>query len=267
MNKKIVLLVTFVVLLPSGIGCFGRRRKKKNLYNGQAIQFISPDQKSLISMGALPPAAKFSSCASCSQCGSRNRKSPQVCSEEMVTQNIASMSESKQVQKKIVKQNLSIAEPLVTSTSKPEQVPISTQEPKKVEAPTSNSISKTSSMNDDKPAVEGELRELATAADLESFINDNTAVVIEAYTNSCGVCKTIIPFLKKLAGEYDGKILFAKINAETSAADKLKKIEKIESVPRFYYYKNGTLVHKTRGGCGRKIMEINLKTAFPDISK
>jgi putative thioredoxin len=62
-------------------------------------------------------------------------------------------------------------------------------------------------------------------------------VVVDFWAEWCGPCKVLGPTLEKLAAEYNGKFLLAKVNTEQ--AQQLAQVFSIRSIPTVIAFKNG----------------------------
>ena len=90
----------------------------------------------------------------------------------------------------------------------------------------------------------------------DDIINSNTRVVIEVWASWCAPCKMIAPIFKELSEEFDGKIVFAKIDAEDNM--NIIKLYGISNVPTFLYMKNGSLIEKSVGAITKNVLSEKL---------
>lgn len=70
-------------------------------------------------------------------------------------------------------------------------------------------------------------------------------VVLDFWGPQCGPCLALMPDIEKLAGKYDGKIKFGKVNV---AGNRRLCIQlKVMSVPTFLFYKGGECKERLTG--------------------
>ncbi len=82
-------------------------------------------------------------------------------------------------------------------------------------------------------------------SDFESVIAKNTLVVVDFWAQWCGPCHTIAPVLEQLAQEYDGKVLFAKLNVDENPIT--TQNFSIMSIPSLMVFKDGKPVEQLVG--------------------
>ncbi|MFZ5432287.1 MAG: thioredoxin [Calditrichota bacterium] len=78
-----------------------------------------------------------------------------------------------------------------------------------------------------------------------STLKDNSMVVVDCYADWCAPCKMIAPFLEELAGEYDGKVAFAKVDVDSNPGVAMQF--GVRSIPTLLFFKNGKLVDQQIG--------------------
>ena len=56
--------------------------------------------------------------------------------------------------------------------------------------------------------------EITDATFLDEVVNSDVPVVVDFWAEWCGPCKMIAPIVEELAGEYDGKVKFTKMDVD-----------------------------------------------------
>jgi len=70
-------------------------------------------------------------------------------------------------------------------------------------------------------------------------------VVVDLWGPKCGPCLALMPDVERLAGEYEGKIRFVKINVMENR--RLAITLRVMGVPTFLFYKAGELKERITG--------------------
>ena len=81
--------------------------------------------------------------------------------------------------------------------------------------------------------------------EFETTLKNNSMVVVDCYADWCPPCKMIAPFIEELAGEYDGKVAFVKVDVDNSPGVAMQY--GIRSIPTLLFFKNGKLVDQQIG--------------------
>lgn len=68
------------------------------------------------------------------------------------------------------------------------------------------------------------------------------------------------PMIDELASEYNGKIVFGKLNTDENQA--VPAAHEIMSIPTLLFFKDGELVDKTMGAMPKPVLEQKLKEHF-----
>ena len=88
--------------------------------------------------------------------------------------------------------------------------------------------------------------------DFESSVGDGL-VLVDFSAEWCGPCKAMLPTIKKISGEYDGRlrIFSVDIDKESSLAAK----NGVLSVPTFILYRDGKAVDRLVGAVPEKVLK------------
>lgn len=70
-------------------------------------------------------------------------------------------------------------------------------------------------------------------------------VVVDLWGPKCGPCLALMPQVEALAGSYEGRVKFCKLN--TAENRRLCGTLRVISVPTFLFYRNGALLSRITG--------------------
>ena len=98
-----------------------------------------------------------------------------------------------------------------------------------------------------------------TEADFEELVeNSSIPVMVDFWADWCGPCKMIAPTLDQLAEEYDGKVLFAKVDVDSNPNLSVKFF--VRSIPMNVIFKDGKPVDQIVGAVGLSLIHISEPT-------
>lgn len=92
-----------------------------------------------------------------------------------------------------------------------------------------------------------------TDADFDKVIQRFTLVVVDCWAEWCGPCHMVAPVIAELAGDYQGKIVFGKLDVDENQEKAMEY--GIMSIPALLVFKNGELVDQIIGAQPRPTLE------------
>jgi thioredoxin len=72
---------------------------------------------------------------------------------------------------------------------------------------------------------------------LKQYMNEGKAVLVDYWAPWCGYCRRIAPMYDKVAQQYEGRLIVAKVNIDEEP--ELARRERIEVIPTLVLYKGG----------------------------
>lgn len=96
----------------------------------------------------------------------------------------------------------------------------------------------------------------------ETVMESDLPVVVDFWAPWCGPCKMVEPILKKLAGEYAGKVKIAKVNTDehNQWAGKFG----VQGIPTMLFIADGKVVHQQVGALPEPMLR-NVLDQFLDV--
>jgi putative thioredoxin len=104
----------------------------------------------------------------------------------------------------------------------------------------------------------------ATDADFDSVVIEGsrqTPVIVDFWAPWCGPCRTLTPILEKLAEQYQGKFVLAKINADENPA--LSQRFSVRSIPSVMAFADGEVVDQFLGAQPESAVRAFLDRVLP----
>lgn len=83
------------------------------------------------------------------------------------------------------------------------------------------------------------------AAFEKTVLQSKVPVVVDFWAPWCGPCKMVAPALEKIAKEYSGKLLVAKVNTDEHA--EWASRYGVQGIPTMLFVSNGKIVHRQVG--------------------
>jgi thioredoxin 1 len=102
------------------------------------------------------------------------------------------------------------------------------------------------------------------AAFEKTVLQSNLPVVVDFWAPWCGPCRMVAPVLDKLAKEYAGKILFAKVNTDEHA--EWAQRYGVQGIPTMLFVLNGKAIHSQVGALPERALR-DLAEQFIAVAK
>lgn len=96
-----------------------------------------------------------------------------------------------------------------------------------------------------------------TDADFEAVVKKHRLILVDCWADWCGPCRMMSPIIDELAGEYDGEIVFAKLNVDENPQTPQRF--NIGGIPTLLIFKDGKLVDRLVGASPKLLLENRLK--------
>ena len=90
------------------------------------------------------------------------------------------------------------------------------------------------------------------AAFEQTVLQSKIPVIVDFWAPWCNPCKMVAPILDKLAKEYEGKILIAKVNTDENPEWMMKY--QIQGIPTMLFVANGKIVHRQVGALPERML-------------
>lgn len=89
--------------------------------------------------------------------------------------------------------------------------------------------------------------------DPQAVYTGKKPIVVDCYADWCGPCRKLAPTVEELAEQYNGEVIFYKLNVDN--AKELSKALEIRSIPTILYIKPNTQPQRTVGYVEKKELE------------
>jgi len=95
-----------------------------------------------------------------------------------------------------------------------------------------------------------------SSGNFDGAVNQYSLLVVDCWAPWCAPCKFLTPVIEELAKDYQGKIVFGKLNVDDNQT--LAAKYRIMSIPTVLIFKNGQLVDQKIGAMPRNVLEPEL---------
>src|SRR5512139_1384483 len=85
-----------------------------------------------------------------------------------------------------------------------------------------------------------------------TVLKSTLPTVVDFWAPWCGPCKMVAPVLDKLAKEYAGKLMVAKVNTDENSEWAMKY--GVQGIPTMLFLSNGKLIHRQVGALPEPVL-------------
>lgn len=107
------------------------------------------------------------------------------------------------------------------------------------------------------------------AAFEKTVLQSNLPVIVDFWAPWCGPCRMVAPILDKIAAEYAGKLIVAKVNTDENPEWAMRY--GVQGIPTMLFIANGKVVHRQVGalpeGMLREILDQFLEVVQNAFAK
>lgn len=95
-----------------------------------------------------------------------------------------------------------------------------------------------------------------SSQNFDEVVKRCSLLVVDCWAPWCGPCQIVAPVIEELARDYQGKIVFGKLNVDENPTLAMKY--QIKSIPTMLIFRNGQFIDRKIGAMPRKMLEPEL---------
>jgi thioredoxin 1 len=105
---------------------------------------------------------------------------------------------------------------------------------------------------------------VSDAAFEKAVLKSEIPVLVDFWAPWCGPCRMVAPSLEKLAGEYGGKLLVAKVNTDDNPEYAMKY--GVQGIPTLLFVRNGQEVDRIVGAAPYPMIKARIDTVLSKVT-
>jgi thioredoxin 1 len=104
--------------------------------------------------------------------------------------------------------------------------------------------------------AEAGMIEMTDTSFQQDALNAGTPAVVDFWAPWCGPCKMLTPILEELAKDYEGKVVFGKVNVDENP--RVASQYGVLSLPTLLFIKNGNVVEQQIGALTKDALKAKI---------
>ena len=92
----------------------------------------------------------------------------------------------------------------------------------------------------------------------ELFLQSNKPVLVDFWAEWCGPCRIVGPIVEELSGDYEGKLVVAKLDVDSNPETAMKF--GIRNIPTILFFKGGRVVDKHVGAAPKATLSAKVNS-------